>query len=104
VVQLGPVARARRRRGAGHGGAPKAWGMARACSGRSDRLNHGHHAGAGAPEGTAHGEAGYRRRVTTPVRNRALTRAVTAKLRAWAGCSPRGEALESWGNDDGVGT
>jgi hypothetical protein len=43
---------------AGHGGAPEAWGLVRACSGWSDGLGHGHHAGAGAPEGAAHGEAG----------------------------------------------
>jgi hypothetical protein len=30
--------------------------------------------------------------------------AIKAKLRAWAGCSPRGEALESRGNDGGAGT
>jgi hypothetical protein len=44
--------------GAGHGGAPEAWGLARACSGRSSGLGHGHHAGAGAPERAAHCEAG----------------------------------------------
>jgi hypothetical protein len=43
---------------AGHGGAPEAWGLVRARSGRSGRLGHGHHAGAGAQEGAAHGEAG----------------------------------------------
>jgi hypothetical protein len=58
VALLGPTARARRRRGAGHDGALEAWGLARACSGRSGGLSHGHHAGAGAPEGAAHGEAG----------------------------------------------
>jgi hypothetical protein len=31
-------------------------------------------------------------------------RAVTAELRARAGCSPQGETLESWGNDGGAGT
>jgi hypothetical protein len=44
--------------GAGHGGAPEAWGLAWARSGRSGRLGHGHHADTGAPEGAAHGEAG----------------------------------------------
>jgi hypothetical protein len=45
-------------KGTGHGGAPEAWGLARARSGWSGRLGHGHHTGAGAPEGAAHGEAG----------------------------------------------
>jgi hypothetical protein len=44
--------------GAGHSRAPEAWGLARARSGWSGRLGHGHHAGAGAPEGAARGEAG----------------------------------------------
>jgi hypothetical protein len=42
----------------GHGGAPKAWGLAWAQSGQSGGLGHGPHAGAGAPEGADHGEAG----------------------------------------------
>jgi hypothetical protein len=44
--------------GTGHGGALEAWGLARARSGRSGGLGHGHHTGAGAPEGAAHDEAG----------------------------------------------
>jgi hypothetical protein len=99
VAPLGLAVRARRRRGAGHGGAPEAWGLARARSGQSGGLGHGHHAGEGAPEGAAHGEAGERRRGATLVNNHALTRAVTTKLRARAGCSLRGEALEPRGND-----
>jgi hypothetical protein len=43
---------------AGHGGAPDAWGLAWVRSGRSGGLGHGLHAGAGAPEGADHGEAG----------------------------------------------
>jgi hypothetical protein len=42
---------------AGHDGALEARGLARTHSGRSGRLGHGHHSGAGAPEGAAHGEA-----------------------------------------------
>jgi hypothetical protein len=44
--------------GAGHGGAPEAWGLARARSGRSSGLCHVDHAGAGAPEGASHSKAG----------------------------------------------
>jgi hypothetical protein len=44
--------------GAGHGGAPKARGLAQARSGRSGGLSHGLRAGAGAPEGADHGKAG----------------------------------------------
>jgi hypothetical protein len=44
--------------GAGHDGALEAWGLAPARSGRSGGLDHGYHAGAGAPEGAAHDEAG----------------------------------------------
>jgi hypothetical protein len=43
---------------AGHGGAPEAWGLAWARSGRSGGLSHGLHASVGAPEGPDHGEAG----------------------------------------------
>jgi hypothetical protein len=42
----------------GHGGAPGAWGLAKAHIGGSGGLTRGHHADAGAPEGAAHGEAG----------------------------------------------
>jgi hypothetical protein len=42
----------------GHGGAPEAWGLAWAQSGRSGGLSHGLHAGARAPEGADHGKAG----------------------------------------------
>jgi hypothetical protein len=43
---------------AGHSWAPGAWGLAWAQSGRSGGFRQGPHAGAGAPEGAAHGEAG----------------------------------------------
>jgi hypothetical protein len=43
---------------AGHGGAPEAWGLVWARSGQSGGLSHGYHAGAEAPEGATHGEAG----------------------------------------------
>jgi hypothetical protein len=43
---------------ADHDGALEAWGLAWARSGRSDGLDHDLHAGAGAPEGEDHSEAG----------------------------------------------
>jgi hypothetical protein len=43
---------------ASHGGAPGAWGLAWARSGRSGELGHGLHAGAGAPDSADHGGAG----------------------------------------------
>jgi hypothetical protein len=42
----------------GHDGALEARVLAWAQSGRSGGFRHGHHAGAGAPKGAAHGEAG----------------------------------------------
>jgi hypothetical protein len=43
---------------AGHGRALEARGLARARSGRSGGLGHGHHASAGEPESADHGKAG----------------------------------------------
>jgi hypothetical protein len=70
-------------------------------SGWSGGLGHGHHTSAGAPEGAADGEAGYRWRGSTPASNHVGKRAVTAELRAWAGCSPRVRTLENL-EDGGV--
>jgi hypothetical protein len=64
-----------------HGRALGDWEKAQARSGRHGRLNHGHNAGAGAPEGAERGRVAQQRRKLAPASNYADTSAVTGEIR-----------------------
>jgi hypothetical protein len=90
--------------GNGHDRALGTWGRSLACSGRHGEHDRGNNASAEAPEGAEHVGMAPRRRGSTPMSNRAKTRAINREIGAWGGCSPREETLEPPSNDRDIGT